>query len=185
MLKTIFALFVALCLGLVACGGGDDQESMPFRNAEQVRVAFATSQRVLPERGEQVGPYPKEMLDPFVVEYRGMTSAGVPVVLTLRNVYRLVPTSNVSIEGSLPSQLQSIPARVDGQDYSAPVLDIREYEGWLILYASLRAIAPMDWRVERWVMYHPETKQFIDCGETGSIRPPSWGPAVSDLCVQR
>jgi len=187
MTKTISVLRAILAaLGLtflVACGGGDDGATIPFTTATEVQAAFNKSKTILPEVGKRVGPEPQAMLDPSEFEFRGVTSTGVPVVLTLRFVYRSTPTSKVSVDGTLVPELQQILARIDGQDYSTPVLDIREYQGWLLIYASLRAYGA-DWQVERWVMYHPKTKQFVDCGEVGSIRPSEWGAAVSSSCVQ-
>ncbi len=184
----LFATLIFIAM-LAACGGGgDDIPAMPFSTAAEVRAAFlneSESRRILPYVGEPVGPEPQSMADPSDIEFRGVTSAGVPVVLTLRFRYRLTPISKVSVGGILVPELQQISARIAGQDYLAPVLEIREYKaGWLLIYASLRAYQ-MNWWAERWVMYHPGTKQFIDCGEDGSIRPPEWGPAVSPVCVQR
>lgn len=181
----ILPLFV-LCFALAACGGGgDDQLTIPFSTAAEVQAAFVNESRpILPEFGKRVGPEPQGMMDPSDLEFQGATSTGVPVVLTLRFIYRSTPISKVLVGGTLVSELQQIAVHIDGQDYLAPVLDIREYEGWLLVYASWRAYST-DWRVERWVMYHPETRQFVDCGEVGSIRPSSWGPAVSSSCVQR
>lgn len=186
MLRSSFSWLGTLLIALVltACGGGDNGATIPFATAAEVQAAFNRSQPLL-GAGTQVSPDPKSMADPTDFESRGVTSAGVPVVLMLRFYYRLVPTSKVSVGGTLVPELQQILARFDGRDFPAPVLDIREYEGWLLLYASLRPYTGFNWRVERWVMYHPETKQFVDCGEVGSIRPAELGPAVPSSCVQR
>lgn len=167
---------------LAACGGGDES-TIPFSTATEVKAAFLDSRPILPEVGKRVGPVSTGMMDPSEFEFQGTTSTGVPVVLTLRFIYRVQTASKVLVGGTLVPELQQIMAHIDGQDYLTPVLDIREYGGWLLIYASNRAYS-MDWRVERWVMYHPETKQFVDCGEIDSIRPSSWGAAVSSLCVQ-
>lgn len=188
-MTTIYSAFraalAALCLAfLAACGGGDDGAAIPFATAAGVKAAFLDSRHILPEVGKRVSPVSTGMMDPSEFEFQGTTSMGVPVVLTLRSIYRVQTASKVLVGGTLVPELQQIMAHIDGQDYLTPVLDIREYGGWLLIYASNRAYS-MDWRVERWLMYHPETKQFIDCGEVDSLRPASWGPAVSDLCVQR
>gem|GEM_PF-5535082 len=186
MLHSLFSCVsvIVTALFLTACGGGgDDGNTLPLATADEVKAAFDKAPRILPEKGEIVGSYPQQMNDPYYVEYRGMTSTGIPVVLTLRFQYRLVPTSKVVVGEALPPKLQSITARIAGIDNPVPVLDVREYQGWLILYASLRAVAAVDWRVDRWVMYQPGTKQLVDCGESGSIRPPEWGVSVSSECT--
>lgn len=182
----IFALF-ALCLVLAACGGGHDDPEILFRDATEVRAAFLDKGRaILPAVGERIGPEPRSMVDSSEFEFRGGTSQGVSVVLTQRYAYRSVPASKVSVGGVFVPALQNIPARIAGQDYPAPILEIREYQGWLLIYASLRPYTGgMNWRIERWVAYRPDTQQFVDCGELDSIRPAEWGPATSSSCVQR
>lgn len=93
--------------------------------------------------------------------------------------------SVVFLNGAKVPVLQSLP--VDFGQYGhfpAAVREIREYrEGWLIIFATLRSRG--DYYVNRWAMYHPVTREFIDCGELDSNRDSSWGPSSSSTCVRR
>jgi len=187
MLHSLFSRVsvIVTALFLAACGGsGDDGDTLPLATADEVKVAFDKAPRILPSVGVQVGPPPRFMTDPNSVEYRGVTSAGVPIVLKIVSTYRLAATSTVLVGWVFPPEIQMLPVSYTGYpDEPVAVRDIREYrDGWLIIYA---AWGTYGLSINRWAMYRPITKEFIDCGELGSNREPSWGPPASSVCVRK
>lgn len=93
--------------------------------------------------------------------------------------------SVVFVNGERIQVLESISVNMGASGIlPAVVYDVREYRGWLIIYAG-KGVYNAPWRVERWVMYHLESKTFVDCGEYGSNRHPDWGPSAPSVCERR
>ncbi len=207
-----YLLALVSALLIAACGGGD---SVPLDNAAEVKTTFDAAPSRLQswysqskeERGDvQMMLYPVDLFlpEPFhlVVSYRGriiydeqrwliterhaVMSDGTDVVVVSEHVSAgdWSGSSIVFINGEKITRLQSLPVPISGQDYPAAVRDIREYrDGWIMLVASLNGRG--GYYVYRWAMYHPKTGEFVDCGEYGSNREPSWGPPMSSICRQR
>lgn len=123
-----------------------------------------------------------------IYQVHGITSDGTDVIVVTEyeSPGSWSGVSVVFVNGEIIPLLQSLPVNFGQRgDSPAAVREIREYQdGWFIIYATLRARGDYDAR--RWAMYHPGSKEFVDCGELNSNRDPtSWGPSASPLCVLR
>lgn len=212
---SLFAFIATLLLAACGGGGDAGDEPLPLANATEVKAAFDQAPRILEnyfsqsavDRGnvEMIYLEPSGLNDPWhlVVTYKknkiydntmwaiynrhGIAKDGTDVVLLSEYTSPgdWSGSSVVFIDGEKAPSFQSLPADF-GQygNIPATIRDVREHkDGWLIIQAVLAGRG--GFYINRWAMYRPSTKEFIDCGEFESNRHSDWGPPASPVCVRK